>query len=188
MFARRVRAGFEAQYEEWLKGISRAASVFPGNQGTTILRPSESRSEYIVITQFDSAEHLEGWLCSPERRDWLAKLESITLEHEEVKSLTGMERWFTLPNRAMTQPPPRWKSAVLVLVGLYPTVMVLRMLLRPVLVGLPDALQVLLSLMISIVLMVWIVMPQLTRLFFRWLYPGHQRGLTKPASEAKRGD
>ena len=86
MFARRVRTGFEAQYEAWLAGIAKAGSQFPGNQGTTILRPGEGRQEYIAIAQFDSAENLERWLCSPERRSWLEKLESITLDHEEVRA------------------------------------------------------------------------------------------------------
>ncbi len=178
MFARRVRAGFEAQYEDWLRGISQASSEFPGNQGTTVLQPSGDRDEYIAITQFDSAENLERWLCSSERGSWLAKLESITLDHEEVTSLTGMERWFTLPNRAMAQPPPRYKSAILVLLGLYPTVMLLDPVLSSLLVALPNPLRVLVSLMASVIIMVWFVMPQLTRLFFRWLYPRHKPRLT----------
>ncbi|GJM44478.1 MAG: hypothetical protein DHS20C21_13200 [Gemmatimonadota bacterium] len=180
MFARRVRAGFESQYDEWLKGISRTASGFPGSQGTTVLRPGEGREEYIAISQFASAEDLERWLCSTERRQWLEKLESITLDHEEVTSLTGMERWFTLPNRAVTQPPPRYKTAVLVLAGLYPLVLLLDLILSPFLTALPGPLQVFVSLVVSIAIMVWGVLPQLTRLFFRWLYPGHEPRLTRP--------
>ena len=183
MFARKVRAGFEAQYEEWLTGISQAASVFPGNQGTTILQPGEGRDEYIAITQFDSAENLERWLCSSERSSWLEKLESITLDHEEVTSLTGMERWFTLPNRAVTQPPPRYKTAILVLTGLYPVVLLLDPVLKPLLADLPKPFAVLLSLIVSVAIMVWIVMPQLTRLLFPWLYPRHKPRLTKPKSD-----
>ena len=104
MFARKVRAGHEASYEEWLDGIAKAASKFPGSQGTTILRPADNREEYIAITQFESARQLEQWLCSEERERWCEDLNEIVLEHEEVKALTGMERWFTLPDRAVTQP------------------------------------------------------------------------------------
>ena len=94
-----------------------------------------------------------------------------------------MECWFTLPNRAVTQPPPRYKTAILVLVGLYPVVLLLNLVLRPVLAGLSNPLQVLVSLIISIPIMVWIVLPQLTRLFFRWLYPRHKPRLTRPGSD-----
>ncbi len=172
IFAREVRAGFEAQYEEWLAGISRTSSRFTGNQGTTILRPSEGRDEYIAITQFDSAENLELWLRSTERESWLAKLQSIDVCREEVLSLAGMERWFTLPDRGATRRlPPRYKTATLVFLGLYPLVLLLDLVLSPVLVGLPGPLQVLVSLVISVALMVWIVLPWLTRLFSGWLHP-----------------
>ena len=173
MFSRRVQPGFEIQYEEWLKGITGTATGFSGNQGSTILRPGAGRTEYIAIVQFDSAQNLERWLVSKERADWLTKLQSITLDSEEVSSLTGMERWFTLPDRSVTQAPPKYKSAILVLLGLYPLVLLLNALLRPLVGSWPTELRVLVSLVISVPLMVWVVMPQLTRLFFGWLYPEH---------------
>ena len=173
IFARRVRSGFEPQYEEWLRGINRTSAQFPGHQGTTILRPGVGRTEYIAIVQFDSAQNLERWLVSKERADWLAKLESITLESEEMSSLTGMERWFTLPDRSVTQASPKYKSALLVFLGLYPLVLTPNLLWAPLTGTWPAALRILVSLAVSIPLMVWVIMPQLTRLFFGWLYPEH---------------
>ncbi len=186
IFSRRVRPGFEPQYEEWLTGITHAAAHFAGNQGTTILRPGAGRPEYIAIAQFDSAENLERWLVSPEREGWLAKLGSITLDSEEVSSLTGMERWFTLPDRSVTQAPARYKTAVLVLVGLYPLVLILNPILEPLTGSWPRELQVLASLVVSVPIMVWGVMPWLTRLCFRWLYPRHKpsRLTREPRDEA----
>ena len=86
-------------------------------------------------------------------------------------SLAGMERWFTLPDRGATRLPPRYKTATLILLGLYPLVLLLNLVLSPVLVGLPSQLQVLVSLVVSVALMVWIVLPWLTRLFSGWLHP-----------------
>ena len=174
MFARRVQPGFESQYEEWLGGITRTAADFSGNQGSTILRPGAGRTEYIAIVQFDSAQNLERWLVSEARADWLTKIESITLDSVEVSSLTGMERWFTLPDRSVTQAPPKYKSAFLVLLGLYPLVLLLNSLLQPLIGSWPAALRILVTLVVSVPLMVWVVMPQLTRLFFSWLYPEHR--------------
>ncbi len=182
VFTREVRAGFEAQYEEWLAGISRTSSRFTGNQGTTILRPAEGRAEYIAITHFDSAENLELWLRSPERESWLAKLQSIDVCREEVLSLAGMERWFTLADRGATRLPPRYKTATLVFLGLYPLVLLLDLVLSPVLVGLPGPLQVLVSLVVSVALMVWIVLPWLTRLFSGWLHPRREPRPSMPAA------
>jgi len=171
IFAREVRAGFEVQYEEWLAGISRTSLRFTGNQGTTILRPAEGRDEYIAITHFDSAENLELWLRSTERESWLEKLQSIGICREEVMSLAGMERWFTLRARGATRLPPRYKTATLILLGLYPLALLLDLVLSPVLSGLPGPLSVLVSLVVSVALMVWIVLPWLTRLFSGWLHP-----------------
>lgn len=175
IFARRVRPGFERQYEEWLVGITEVSSRFPGNQGTTILRPGAERAQYIAIVQFDSAANLGRWMDSSERAEWCAKLDAITLDSEEISTLTGMERWFTLPDRAVTHAPPRYKSALLILLGLYPVVLVLAPLLDPLIGSWHAAPRTLVSLVVSVTLMVWVVMPRLTRLFFRWLYPSPRK-------------
>lgn len=91
IFSRRVKPGFENQYEDWLKGIAQASSKFKGNQGTTIIPPSTSNDEYIAIVQFDPAKNLERWMNSVERLNWLKKLDQITLESQEVSTLTVME-------------------------------------------------------------------------------------------------
>ncbi len=171
VFARVVRQGSEAQYEEWLEGISETAAAFPGNQGMTILRPSGGREEYIAITHFDSKENADLWMYSKERCGWIDRLGEISIEREEVTSLTGMERWFTMPGRPITKPPPQYKTAIMIVVGLYPLALGLDVVLSPMLVDLPGALKLLISLAISSSIMVWFLMPALTRLFYRWLYP-----------------
>lgn len=170
IFARVVRAGEERRYEEWVAGISRASSGFVGNQGTTVLRPAEGRREYVTITQFDCRENLDRWLASDVRREWLARLREIDICSEEIMSMAGMERWFT-PFGAGSGMPPRYKTASLILLGLYPLVLLLNLVLTPRLTGLPGPLQVLVSLTVSVAMMVWVVLPALTRLFWRWLRP-----------------
>ena len=64
VFRRRVRVGFEARYEEWLAGIARAAARSPGNQGTTILRPSEEAGEYVAQRKPRTSRH-ERMLSPP---------------------------------------------------------------------------------------------------------------------------
>ena len=77
--------------------------------------------------------------------------------------------------------PPRYKTALLILLGLYPLVLVLDVVLSPLLDGLPGPVQVLLSLMVSVAMMVWIVLPRLTQLFSGWLHPGWHRGSEREA-------
>ena len=172
IFSRRVRPGREADYEAWLAGIQQVASTFPGNQGVTVLRPGMARQgEYVSLVQFDSTEHLDDWMTSPERASWIAKLEDITLDSVEVDSLTGMEKWFTLPDRAVSQAPAKYKSAVLIFLGLYPLQMLLGALLDPWFGAWPAPVRILAYLTVSVPVMVWGLMPLLTRVFFGWLYP-----------------
>jgi antibiotic biosynthesis monooxygenase (ABM) superfamily enzyme len=171
IFTRVVRPGHEARYENWLSGISRASSDFAGNRGTTTLRPADGREEYVTITQLDTQHNLDDWLESVERENWLTKLGKIDICREEVTSLAGMERWFTLQGRSTDNMPPRYKTALLILLGLYPLILVLDFVLGPFLVGLPGPIQLLFSLMVSVPMMVWVVLPLLTQLFSGWLHP-----------------
>lgn len=170
VFKHRVRAGSEARYEDWLSGRAQAAARFPGSQGTTILRPTEGGSEYVVITQFDSTESLEAWLGSADRESWMSRLRAIDICQEDVSTLAGMERWFTLSHSASAL-PPRYKTAALVLLGLYPLVLVLDVVLGPLLADLPRPVGLLASLSVSVSTMVGSVLPWLTRVFGGWLHP-----------------
>lgn len=153
--------------------ITRAAATFSGYLGTTTLRPSgEAQPEYLVILDFASAAELERWMGSSLRREWLERAEALCLEDAEVQTLTGLERWFTLPHRAVSQPPSRSKMALLTAVGLYPLLLVLTLALRPLVGGLHWPLQILISVALGVPLMTWVVMPLITRVSFRWLYPG----------------
>ncbi len=60
--------------------------------------------------------------------------------------------------------------AALVLLGLYPLVLVLDSVLGPVTSRLPEALRLPISLSVSVLLMVWLVLPFLNQVFARWLH------------------
>jgi len=171
VFRRRVHAGSEERYEDWLTGISQTAAGSPGSQGTTILRPAERGSEYVAIMQFENTESLEAWLGSADRERWMSRLGAVDICQEDVATLTGMERWLTqLPGPGA--PPPRYKSAALVLLGLYPLVLALDVVLGPLLSNLPGPVGLLISLLVSVAIMVWSVLPWLTRVFHGWLHHG----------------
>ena len=171
MIVRRVRPGKEQAYERWMGAISALAAKFEGYLGTTVLRPAEDRPSYIVILNFTDTAKLEVWMSSTERRAWLKEAEGLTLDDGEIQTLTGLERWFTVPNRAWAQPPPRYKMALLTALGLFPLLLVFQAAFGPLLVGLPHWGRLLFSVGLGVPLMTYAVMPGLTRLLFRWLYP-----------------
>jgi len=153
------------------------AMAFPGHQGVTVLGPhGDPPFAYTAIFTYDTAANLQRWMSSEERHSWLVSAERLTLDDGDTQTLTGLERWFTLPNRAVNQPPPRYKMAILTAVGVYPMLVLLSYLLHPLVGGWPLPVRLLASLAIGIPLMTWHIMPLLSRVFFSWLYPEPQRG------------
>lgn len=176
VFARRLEPGQHDKYEDWLGRVTRATSAFAGYGGTTLLRPATPRDDYTAIVHFDTAEHLQLWMNSDERRRCLKDLETIGVESEAISSLAGLDHWVSL--KGNMQPPPQWKMALLILVGLYPLVLLDVVYLSPMLAILPWPLAILVSLSISVPIMVWIVLPLLSKLFGRWLSSNAQRSVS----------
>ena len=177
MVTRRIKPGREDEYVDGLREIVRVARGFEGHQGVTILGPHGGPpAEITAIFTFDSAANLERWMTSDERRQWLEHARDLTGDDEDVESLTGLEPWFTLPNRVVNRPPPRWKMALLTAVGVYPMLLVVGEMLRPLVGDWPLPLRLAASLVPGIPLMTWVIMPGLSRLFFGWLYPEPRRG------------
>lgn len=171
--SRRVRPGCEAAFEQWLEGIGAAAAQFPGLIGRRITRPSDhDHPEYVVVFKFDRYEHLRAWTESAERRSWLDQVQPLVLDEFKETVLTGLERWFTLPALPNVPPPPRYKMAAVSLLVVYPLSQGLGAASGPWLAPLPPLLRSLIVSVVMIVLMTWVVMPRVTRLFKGWLYPG----------------
>lgn len=165
----KVKPGKEAAFEEWHRGISAAALAFPGHLGVTVIRPSQTRDEYVVVFKFDSYEHLGAWQISATRREWLKKAESLQVQKPRYQTGYGLEFWFTSP-KAM-QHPPRWKMALVTVLAIYPTVNLVNIILTPFIGGFSPWLGSLVATPIIIVLMTYLVMPFLTRIFSHWLFP-----------------
>ncbi|MBX7194108.1 MAG: hypothetical protein K1X94_18790 [Sandaracinaceae bacterium] len=175
---RRARPGREAELEEWLRGVIAVTAQFAGYQGSTVLRPQEgSRGDHVLVFRFASFDDLRGWQTSAVRTEWLTKAEPFT-EAVEVRTQEGLEPFFDLPTHrglGAGGPPPRWKMAVVTWLGLYPLVVGIGALSGPALRGLPFAVAAVPQTMASVALMAWAMMPLLTRLGARWLYPAHDR-------------
>jgi antibiotic biosynthesis monooxygenase (ABM) superfamily enzyme len=165
----RVKPGSEAAFEEWLRGISQAATRFDGHSGFNVVRPADpSRPEYVVFLRFDSFANLERWEQSEERREWLDRLEPLTIHPPARERHTGMEVWFTPP--AGRAAPPRYKMVPVTLLAIYPLILLAQATLVPLLSGWPVLLRTLVTSALLVCLMTYVAMPLVTRLFSRWLY------------------
>jgi len=172
VISHRVRPGREQGYEEWVKGIAAAARDFEGHLGVSILRPRAGKNpNYISVLKFDQVEHLQGWLRSDIRREWMERAQPLILDAEDVQVLTGLEAWFYLPNLDMAAPPPRYKMAAITWIGVQLVTFAVALFLAPLLVSLPFILNLVISNVIVVLALTYLVMPQLTNLFSPWLYP-----------------
>jgi uncharacterized protein len=172
MASRQVKQGREREFEEWASGILAAANGFPGYLGSEVLRPGDDPEddEYRIVFRFDRASNLRAWEKSEERRRWLDEVEPLVHE-EDVRVLTGLETWFTLPSKPGQPAPPRYKMAVVTWLAVFPLITLIFALFGPLLSQLPTLLRTLILTMVMVTLMTYEIMPRLTRLFSFWLYP-----------------
>ncbi|ACK65735.1 Antibiotic biosynthesis monooxygenase [Rippkaea orientalis PCC 8801] len=182
---RHVKPGSEVAFEEAVKGVILAASTFPGYIGGEVLYPQTKRGAWQLILRFETPVHREQWEKSPICQGWIARADALTIGPPNVVRVNGLEAWFTLPEVGNTLPPPKWKTAIVSAIGIYPVISVVPMLLKPITGGLPPWLATLVTIAIIMPLMTWVIMPQITRLFQQWLYPSPLKNSVHPSSHSK---
>ncbi|GFE68037.1 antibiotic biosynthesis monooxygenase [Chroococcus sp. FPU101] len=169
---RRVKPGCEQAFEEYVSGITAAAMTFEGHLGATIIRPlNPAIPEYRVIFKFNRRSNLKKWENSECRRQWIAREKVLIVGFPVVEVLTGLETWFTLPASDAIIPPPRYKMAAITFIALFPLIKIVNYYFKPWLFFLPTLLQDLLATGLTVLLMTYVVMPRMTRIFAFWLYP-----------------
>jgi len=170
------------KFLSWQRGITAAAQQFAGYLRTDVYPPAEGRqAEWVIVVHFENHAALNDWLESPQRSRWIGEL-TTELGDFTVKTLPkGFGPWFAdaEPLPADHAPderlPPNWKMALVVLLALYPTVMLLTLLVTPWLAGLGLAVSMLIGNALSVAFLQWGIMPRLTAVLRRWLVaPSHQ--------------
>ena len=173
VLSRRVRPGREAEFEGVLARVAREALKFPGHQGVSVLRPVPGgRSIYTIVVHFRSKREWEAWEASPIRAQLLAEAEKLSEGGLEVRQVSGLEGWFQMPGSPVIVPPPRQKMAFVTWLAIFPILLVFNLWVLPWLAWIPFLLRLALVSGVTIYLMTYVVMPQMTRLFRRWLYMG----------------
>src|SRR6185503_17801268 len=169
VFERHVRPGSDAAFREWSQRFVQAAKRFPGHEGTSVLAVPYGDSQFVLV-RFASAGDLEQWQRSDEYAALIGEADLLGPAGEYSETRTGMETWFTLPGKPMpAKPPANWKMALTTWVGLFPMVVALGYIFRPL--RMPVLLEQAVSTIIPTVMLTWVVMPAFTRRLYRWLYP-----------------
>ena len=164
--ARVVHPDRREAFERWGENVLGLASRFPGNLGTSLLRPGPGSSEYHLVYRFEDEESLMAWERSSERRAALARVEDLVGDARYARA-DGLESFFTRPAR----PGPRWRLTVLTISVVFTITSLFHLLVVPHLQGWPVAVRLLLSAVVVVLVLGHVVMPLLTRWLARWLRP-----------------
>lgn len=175
----KVKPGMSGRYREWSSRIQAAQAGYAGYRGMYLQPPKGGQEgHWTSILRYDSAEHLEAWMNAPERKALLAETYEFIDSEELMHIATAFPGW--VPINPMTgEGPPNWKTAMLVLLGLFPIVMLEMRFLNPILasLGINSSLGVFLGNLISVALTSLLTMPLFVRLFDWWLFPKGDSGL-----------
>jgi len=166
---RRVRAGCEAEFQQALRDFFQTSFAHGGVLGASMLIPppgSDSR-EYGILRTFANEKERDAFYGSPLFKAWDERARTMTEGEPVYRQLHGLEAWFRSPHT----PPPRWKMAVVTLLGVYPVSLLIGVVLSPALKKLPLALNLFVVSAIIVGLLTWVVMPFVTRLLHGWLNP-----------------
>jgi hypothetical protein len=172
---RRVKPGREKDYEDWFQDITAVAKQFKGHLGATLIRPTSADDKtYHVIVKYDSLEHLQHWQQSEERRKMYERAKPLTgdpvsEETLSTETLSGLETWFGKPGRPA---PATYKMAFLTWLAVFPVATIFNLFLVPkYLQWLPPLGRSFVVSTMLVLLLSYVLLPLLRRLFDRWLFP-----------------
>lgn len=169
-FRHQLVAGKSADFLDSQRGLTAAAGGFSGYEGTVLFADG---GEALSVLRFRTDRQLAGWISSRQREAALPTLRSsLSREFASVSGTTPFGTTVRTDGGRLLM-TPNWKSAMMVLLVLYPTVMTLSRFLGPVLdrLGAEPWLSLWLSQVVSVSLMQWWLMPWASRPFRRWLDP-----------------
>ena len=169
---RRVKSDQVEAFEAWLDEIQTAAGAFDGYAGMDVVRPPDvDNPTYVIILRFDSYNQYSAWHESPQRGEAVQRSLAMTTGDPSFEETHGLEAWFTpLTSQGSAQRPPRYKTAILTIIGLYPLIVGVGAMVSAA-TDLTTAISTLITVVVVAALATYLVMPWITRFARHWLYP-----------------
>lgn len=186
---RRVDPARIAEATSWMQAGTDLATAFPGFLGSGWVRAGEDSDLWYMLYRFRDIATLEAWDTSSQRAWWLDSGRAFAKE-VRTERRTGIEGWFDAPFGALLEAstradgtgtgpivlpvpaaPPRWKQALTIWLGFFPVNLLGSWLLAlvPTFAEWPLVARVALSTAIFTPIMVYVVLPWLTRILRPWL-------------------
>jgi uncharacterized protein len=177
---RRVKSGYESQYENWLKRLLEEAKSMKGYMGAAVQKPTAGTTEYTSVFRFDNVENLRKFEESEIRTRYLREVVDYVEADAIWKKFSGLEFWFSPPTGTIVPQPSRFRMALVMIVVVYGLVISIGQLVSA-LVGdvIPSYVRLFITISIEIFLMTFILMPHLTKFLAKWIYPSSSPKRTK---------
>ena len=175
VFGHDVIGGQAADFIAAQRQIAMSTAQYPGYTGTVLLPPAPDAGidHWTSILCFRTDDQLAAWSGSDERARRLKQMRTHLTRDFDTLSVDAPFGSILRIDHGRPKVTPMWKTAMLVLLVLYPTVMTLSRFLGPVLndMGAEPWLSMWLSQIVSVAVLTYALMPLATRLFTRWLDP-----------------
>ena len=175
-------------FETWLNSIMAASQKWnPGAWAGRMVLTTPNRNEYVILFRFKTHVLMQGWLTSAERCKWMVQLDSTGCSEQVgwdlqegivafmpqsmvdvawrcVSARDDMQDDY-LPKQTRSEPPPKWKSALVVWLSLQLTVLPWDLSVAPSLntMGLPLGWRILLTLLCIVPTLKLVLLPLLDR-------------------------
>jgi hypothetical protein len=167
--ARVVRPAQQPAFERWAAEVQELLADFPGNLGSSLLRPGPGSDEFHLVFRFTDDEALSAWERSPEREAALAQVHRLVTDERTARAV-GLESFFAVP----AQPGPAWRSWLLTVAVVLALTSAFQLIAVPVIGGWPWGLRLLVS-AVYVVSVLRVLMPRLSRWLGSWLKGSRRR-------------
>lgn len=167
-----VPKGKEDEFQQWQNSLNAVVSQFRGYLRTDLSLPvTGAQEKWYIIVYFDTQANLNHWVNSQQRQLLVQEGEERFGSYKFRSFKTGLESWFTSEENTAQANIPPWKQNLIVLLGLYPTVMIQTLLVSrfELMKSLPLSVVMFINNFVCCCLLTWVVIPPLSSWFHDWL-------------------
>ncbi len=159
------------EFLDELKILLQTLETYPGAMGSKVFMQEEGEEQVriTVLERFSTAEAHAAWLECDAFQRWKGSAAQAEPTLQSVHRYSGMEALFAAGQTP--DAPARWKMAVVLLIAVFPLSLGLSTWFGKALAQMPPWQGALLSSPAMVVLMTYVMVPALSKIFGRWLQP-----------------
>ncbi|WP_199913430.1 antibiotic biosynthesis monooxygenase [Flagellimonas amoyensis] len=166
--------GKQDQYEAWLKEIGPLCQKSEGFMDWQIVRPIPNLTFiYTVIIRFNTVSNLKSWMVSHARKELISAVRPLLAKEDSYEINSGLDFLFASQSNK-NKPPAKWKQFLITWSAIFPLSIGVPIVLMPLFKELKiSEYRYVSSLLVTgliVFLMVYLIMPNYTKLIKKWLY------------------